>query len=122
LRGRERFFQRSANRALVDSARYGDAGLAEDVGNLSVAEARGVVFEGEMRLLFVDAKAAQAIGVGECAEAAELFETQGRLQFVSDFEERHARNYNSTRNALRTGASAAYCGPWAAPGNGLDSV
>lgn len=52
------FFQMSANQALVDSAGYGDAGLAEDVGDLGVAETRGVVFEGEMVLLFVDAKAA----------------------------------------------------------------
>jgi hypothetical protein len=107
----------SANKALVDSARYGDAGFAEDVGDLGVAEARGVVFESEMVLLFVDAKAAQAVGVGECAEAAELFETQGRLQFVSDFEERHARNYSSTRHALRTGAAG--CGARATPGADL---
>lgn len=107
--GESSFFQSIANRALVDSARYGDAGLAEDVGDLRIAEARGVVLEGEMVLLFVDAKAAQTIGVGECAETAELFETEGRLQFVSDFEERHARDYNSTRNALRTGGDRL---PW----------
>jgi hypothetical protein len=117
--GRQCLFQISANKVLVDSPGYGDAGFAEDVGDLGIAEARGVVFESEMVLLFVDAKAAQAIGVGESAEAAELFETQGRLQFVSDFEERHARNYSSTRDALRTGAAG--CGAQATVGR-LDNV
>ena len=40
-------------------------------------------------MLFIDAKAAQAIGVGKFAETAELLEAQRRLQFVSDFEECH---------------------------------
>jgi hypothetical protein len=81
--------------ALVDFACDRDAGLAKDVGDLRVAEARGVVLESEMVLLFVDAKATQTVSVGERAEAAELFEAQGRLQFIGDFEKRHAWNYSS---------------------------
>ena len=82
-----------ANAELVDFAGDGDAGLAEDVGDLGFAQARGVVFEGEVVLLLVDVEAAQAVGVGEFAEAAELFEAQRGLQFVSDFEECHRRKY-----------------------------
>jgi hypothetical protein len=47
--------------------------------------------------LFVDAEAAQAVGIGESAEAAELFEAQWRLQFVGDLEECHGLDYNRGR-------------------------
>jgi hypothetical protein len=82
--------------ASVHLAGYSDAGLAEDMGDLRVAEARGVVFEGEMVLLLVDVEFAQAIGVGERAEAAELRKAQRMLQLVGDFEECHATNYTSS--------------------------
>ena len=48
---------------LIHSASDGDAGFAEDVRHLGVTEARGVVFEGEMFSLLVDAEFAQAVGV-----------------------------------------------------------
>ena len=53
-----------------------DADLAKGVGDLGLAEAGGVVLEGELVLLFINAKAAQAVGVGELAEAAELLEAE----------------------------------------------
>ena len=61
------------------------------MGDLSFAEARGVVLEGELVLLFVDAEPAQAVGIGEFAEAAELREAQRGLQLIRDFEKGHAR-------------------------------
>jgi hypothetical protein len=86
--------------ASVHFAGYGDAGLAEDVGDLRVAEARSVVNESEVILLFIYAEASQAVSVGERAEAAELFVAQRRLQFVRDFEQGHAWNYSSTSDDL----------------------
>jgi len=53
-----------------------DAGLAKGVGDLRLAEAGGVVLESELVLLFINAKAAQAVGICELAEAAELFEAK----------------------------------------------
>ena len=84
-----------ANAELVDFAGDGDAGLAEDVGDLGFAQARGVVFEGEVVLLLVDVEAAQAVGVGEFAEALELFVAERRVEFVGDFEECHGGDYSS---------------------------
>src|SRR5271168_809502 len=72
----------------VDFARDGDAGLSQDVGDLRLAEARSVVLERQV-VLVVDAEAAQAIGVGEFAEVAELVVGEGGLQFVGDFNESH---------------------------------
>ena len=46
-------------------------------------------------MLFIDTKATQAVGVGEFAETVELFEAQGRLEFVGDFDECHGRDYSS---------------------------
>src|SRR5271169_4948874 len=60
--------------ALVDSPSDGDAGLAEDVGHLGVAQARGVVFEGELIFPFVDMELAQAVGIGKLPEARQLLE------------------------------------------------
>lgn len=82
---------RATRVALIDLAGDGDAGLAEDVGDLGLTEARGVVFESEMVVLFVDAEAAEAVGVGEFAQAAELFEAERGLQFEGDVEECHRR-------------------------------
>ena len=68
----------------------GDAGFAEDVGDLGIAQSGSVVFEGEVFLLFVDAEAAKSVGIREFAEALELFEGGGRVKFVGDFEKCHA--------------------------------
>ena len=76
---------------LIDFAGDGDAGLAEHVSDLGVAEARSVVFERDLVFPLVDAEFAQAIGVGEFAEALELLKAQRRLKFISDFKKRHGR-------------------------------
>jgi len=73
----------------VHFAGNGDAGLAKGVRDLRLAQTGSIVLEGELVLLLVDAKPAKAVCVGEFAEAAELVEAQGRLQFVGDFEECH---------------------------------
>jgi len=78
---------------LIDFAGDRDAGAAENMGDLGFAQAGGVILKGELILLFIDAETAQAIGVSEFAEAAELIEAQGRLQFVGDFEECHGGKY-----------------------------
>ncbi len=57
---------------LIDFAGDRDLRLAEDVGDLGLAQARGVVFERQLVLGFVDAKAPQSIGVRELAEMAQL--------------------------------------------------
>jgi len=90
-------------RGLVDLAGDGDAGLAENVRDLGFAQARSVVLEGEMVLLLIDTEAAEAIGVGEFAEAAQLLEAQRGLQFVGDFEECHRGKYKGKgcRNEMR---------------------
>lgn len=41
---------------LIHFARDGDASLSEDVGNLRIPQARGIVFESKMVSLFVDVK------------------------------------------------------------------
>jgi hypothetical protein len=82
--------------------------LAEDVGDLGFAQARGVVFEGELVFLLVDAEAAETVGVGEFAETAELFEAQWRLQLVGDFQEGHKGKYKGKRSeSERAGARTA---------------
>jgi hypothetical protein len=43
------------------------------MGDLCFAQARGVVLEGQTVLLFIHAEAAEAVGVGELAEALKLF-------------------------------------------------
>jgi hypothetical protein len=80
---------------LVDFAGYGYGGLAKDVGDLGFAEAGGVVFEGEVFFGFVEFEAAEAIGVGEFAEAAELIVGERILEFVGDFDECHGGDYTS---------------------------
>jgi hypothetical protein len=77
---------------LIDDSHDGNAGLGQDVSDLGLAQARGVVFEGEMFFLFVDAEAAQAVGVGKFTEASELFEAEGRLQFVGNLDESHGES------------------------------
>jgi hypothetical protein len=92
---------------LTHSAGHGDCGSAEDVGNLRVAQARGVVFERQMLFGFIEAETAQAVGVGEFAEQAELFRGKRGLQFVSDFHECHVRHYSSPLQAERGSPPAA---------------
>ena len=72
-----------------DSLDDGNAGFAEDVGDLGVAQPGRVVFEREVLLLFVYAEAAEAVGVGECAEALELIEARRGMKFEGDFEKGH---------------------------------
>ena len=76
---------------LIDFAGDGDARAAEHVSDLSVSEARGVVFERDLVFLLVDAEFTQAIGVGEFAEALELLKAERRLKFISNFKKRHGR-------------------------------
>jgi len=76
---------------LIDFAGDGDAGAAEHVSDLSVSEARGVVFERDLVFLLVDAEFTQAIGVGEFAEALELLKAERRLKFISNFKKRHGK-------------------------------
>lgn len=85
---------------LVDFAGDGYGGLAEDVGDLGFAEAGGVVFERQLFFAVVHAKAAEAVGIGECAEAAELVGREGRLEFVGDFDKSHGPNYTSNGPAV----------------------
>ena len=89
---------------LVDFVDDGNASLAENVGDLGFAEARGVVFEGELVFLFVDAEAAEAVGVGEFGETAKLFEAQWRLQLVGDFKECHGGKYKGKGTEVKGGS------------------
>ena len=99
-----------AGEVLVDLAIDGDAGATEDMGHLSFAQARGVVFEGEVVLLFVDAEAAKAVGVGKFAEASELFEAERRLQFKGDFEECHESKYKCKERRSEGGCCLTHTG------------
>jgi len=74
---------------LIDAAEDGDSGVAEDVCDLGFAEAGGVVFKGDVELGVVDLEAAEAIGVGEFTERAELIVGEGRLEFEFGFEKCH---------------------------------
>ena len=68
---------------------YGYAGLAEYAGDLGFAQAGGVVFERQLIGGRVNAEAAQAVGVGELAEVAQLVIGERGLQFIGDFDECH---------------------------------
>ena len=76
-------------RKSVEAAGDSDAGLAERVSHLGFAEARGVVLEGQLLPRIVEAKAAQAVSIRECAEMAQLVVAQRGLQFIGDFHECH---------------------------------
>jgi len=77
--------------------------VAEDVCDLGFAEARGVVFERDVKLGFVDLEAAEAVSIGEFAERAELLVGERRLEFEFGFEERHKKNYSRQKeNGKRT--------------------
>ncbi len=46
--------------------------MAEEMGDLGFTQARGVIFKGQAALFFIHAEAAQAVKVGEFAEALKL--------------------------------------------------
>jgi hypothetical protein len=77
------------SKLLVNAAEDGNAGVAEDVCDLGLAEAGGVVFEREVELGVVETEAAEAVGVGEFAEGAELVVREWRLEFEFGFEKCH---------------------------------
>ena len=79
----------SKRAALIEAAGDGDARLAEGVGYLRFAEARSVIFEGQLLPRIVEAESAEAVGVREFAELAQLIVAQRGLQFISDFHECH---------------------------------
>src|SRR5271168_477919 len=68
-----------------DFAGYGDFCGAEHVDDLGFFQARGVVFKGQVVLGFIDAEAAQAVGVGEGTQEAELMRGERLLQLIGDF-------------------------------------
>ena len=74
----------------IDAAQDGDVRLAEDVDHLSFLEARGVVFEPEAVVGFVNAKTAESVGVGKETESAKLAGLERGLEFVGDFDEGHS--------------------------------
>ena len=63
--------------------------MAEDVRDLSFAEAGGVVFEGNLELGLVDLETAEAVGVGKFTERTELIVSERGLKFEFGFEECH---------------------------------
>jgi len=71
------------------------------VCNLSVSEARGVIFESDLIFLLVETKFAQAIGIREFAEAFELLHAERGLQLVSNLEKRHGRDYSSSERFVK---------------------
>lgn len=73
----------------IDAAQDGDVRPAEDVDHFRFLEARGVVFESEAVIGFVNPKTTESIGVGEETESAKLAGLEGGLKFVGDFDERH---------------------------------
>lgn len=75
---------------LVEAAKDGDTGLAEDVGDLSFAEAGGVVFERDMTFGVVDLETAEAVRVGKFTERTELIVGERGLEFEFGFEECHS--------------------------------
>jgi len=63
--------------------------VAEDVCDLSFAEAGGVVFEGNLEFGLVDLETAKFVGVGKFTERTELIVCEWGLKFESGFEECH---------------------------------
>jgi hypothetical protein len=91
---------------LGNFAGHGDGRASQHVSDLRVAQPRSVVFKGQMVFCFIEAEAAQAIGIGEFAEQAELFLRKRGLQFVSDFHECHVRHYSSPPQVERASPPA----------------
>lgn len=73
----------------INAAQDGDVRLAEDVDHLSFLEARGVVFEPEAVIGFVNPKTSESVGVGKESQGAKLAGLEWGLKFVCDFNERH---------------------------------
>ena len=83
--------------ALVQPTGHGNVSLAKGVRHLSFTQARGVVFEGQLLFRVVQAETAQAIGVGELSQMAQLVVAQRGLQFVSNFHECHGGIISASR-------------------------
>ena len=66
--------------------------MAEDVCDLSFAEAGGVVLEGNLEFGLVDLETAEAVGVGKFTERTELVVSERRLEFEFRFEECHDKS------------------------------
>jgi len=98
---------RTKYRCLVEAAGDSDAGVAEDVCDLGFAEAGSVVFEREMAFGVVELEAAEAVGVGECGELAELLLRERRLQFKFGFEKSHGEEYS--RSLKRSNVGTFQC-------------
>jgi hypothetical protein len=81
-----------ASRKLVEAPGDGDAGVAEDVRDLSLAEAGGVVFEREVTFGVVELEAAKAIGIGKFTEGAKLFVGEGGLELEFGFKKCHGES------------------------------
>jgi hypothetical protein len=92
----------------MDLAGDSDAGLAEHVGDLSLTQARGVVFERQLVLGLIYAEAAQAIGVREFAQMAQLFFGERGLQFVGNFHESHSGIIAARLRGTRQGLAAEF--------------
>jgi len=88
---------------LVHFTGDGDAGLAEGVGHLRVAQARSVVFERQLVHGVVDAEAAQPVGVREFAQMAQLVFGERGLQFVGNLDECHGGIITRPGKAARAG-------------------
>jgi hypothetical protein len=74
---------------LRNDAGDGDVGAGQRVDDLALAQARGVVLEGDGVGAFIMAEAAQAVSVGEFAEVGHLFGGERRLELEGDFHESH---------------------------------
>jgi len=79
---------------LVHFTGNGDTGLSEDMRDLRFTQSRGVIFKGQPVVRLVNLEAPQAVSVREFAQPVQLLKAQGRLQFVCNFEECHAREYS----------------------------
>ena len=77
------------------------------MGDLGFPEARRVVFEGEVILLFVHAEAAKTVRIRKFAKATELLKAQRSLQFVGDFEECHTSKYKGKKSGVKGRTAAA---------------
>ena len=70
-------------------AGYGDFCAAQHVDHLRFFQTRSVILKRQLVFAFVDAKAAQTIGVGEMSQARKLRLREGLVQLIGNFEERH---------------------------------
>lgn len=80
--------------SLINFSRYGNIQVMQHVRHFCVAQARGVILEGQM-ILVVDSEASQTIRVCKCSERAQLCFREGPLQFVGCFHECHGGHYTS---------------------------